>query len=203
LDGGATDGDAAEEVEADVVSVGVDEVFGDAGEVDGGGDEGCGVGCGIEFVERRGDGGGVVDGPLEGEGAALGGVERGDDGRGDGLVADGVGGEEDVEGEVAPSADVDDFGLVLGEGPGAVGVLELGLGAVVFTRIAEMLDDDILNVGAGVGEAPSDELVAACDDEGNAGEGEAGDVESCADGGGGICGGVDVKGGFVPDVGGG
>ena len=42
LDGGSADGDAAEEVVADVVGVGVDEVLGGAGEAGEGGDEGGG-----------------------------------------------------------------------------------------------------------------------------------------------------------------
>ena len=61
--------------------------------------------------------------------------------------------------------------------------------------LAEVLDEDVLDVGAGVGEAPGDVGVAADDDEGDAGEGEAFDVQRS--------GAVGVEGGFVPDVGGG
>ena len=81
--------------------------------------------------------------------------------------------------------------VVVGDGgPGVVGAFVLGDGA----GFAEVLDEDVLDVGSGVGEAPGDEGVAADDDEGNAGEGEAFDVEGR--------GAVGVEGGFVPDVGG-
>ncbi len=83
------------------------------------------------------------------------------------------------------------FGVMGDGGPGVVGTLVLGVGTV----LAEVLDEDVLDVGAGVGEAPGDVWVAAYDDEGNAGEGEAFDIERR--------GAADVEGGFVPDVGGG
>ena len=173
LGGGSADGDAAEEVVADVVRVGVDEVLGGAGEAGEGGDERGGVGGGVDGEEGAGEGGGVVDGPGEREGAVLGGIERGDDGGFDGGGAEGVGGGEDVEGDVAAGAHVDEFGVMGDGGPGAVGALVLGGVAV----LAEVLDEDVLDVGAGVGEAPGDVGVAAYDDEGDAGEGEACDVE--------------------------
>ena len=214
LGGGSADGDAAEEVVADVVGIGVDEVLRDAAEAGEGGDEGGGVGGGVDGEEGCGLRGGIVDGPDEREGAVLAGIERRDDGCLDGGVAEGVGGGEDVEGDVAAGADADELGVVGDGGPGVVGVLVLGVGAV----FAEVLDEDVLDVGAGVGEAPGDGGVASDDDEGDAGEGEAFDVESrsCADGEGrsGVCGGgsggrsgigdgVGVEGRFVPDVGGG
>ena len=169
LGGGPADGDAAEKVVADVAGVGVDEVLRDAGEAAEGGDERGGVGGGVDGEEGRGLGGGIVDGPGEGEGTALGGIERRDDGGLDGGGADGVGGGEDVEGDVAAGTDADELGVV-GDGlPGVVGALVLGGGA----GFAEVFDEDVLDVGAGVGEAPGDGGVAADDDEGNAGEGEA------------------------------
>jgi hypothetical protein len=189
--GEAADGDAAEEVVADVVGVGVDEVLRDGTEACEGGDEGCGVGGGVDGEEGGGLGGGVVDGPGEGEGAAFGFEEGGDDGRLDGSGTDGVGGGEDVEGEVAAGADVDDFAVVGHGGPDVVGAFVFGIG----TLFAEVLDEDVLDVGTGIGEAPGDVGVAADDDEGDAGEGETFDGQSC--------GGIDVEGGFVPDVGGG
>ncbi len=169
LGGGSADGDAAEEVVADVVRVGVDEVLRDAAEAGEGRDERGGVGSGVDGEEGRGEGGGIVDGPGEGEGAVLGGVERGDDGGLDAGGADVVGGGEGVEGDVAAGAHVDDFGVMGDGGPGVVGALVLGGGA----GFAEVLDEDVLDVGAGVGEAPGVGGVAADDDEGNAGEGEA------------------------------
>ena len=64
------------------------------------------------------------------------------------------------------------FGVV-GDGlPGAVGALELGVAA----GAAEVFDVEVLDVGAEVGEAPGDVGVVADDDEGDAGEGDAGDV---------------------------
>ena len=53
----------------------------------------------------------------------LGGVERGDDGGLDGGGAEGVGGGEDVEGDVAAGADADEFGVMGDGGPGVVGAL--------------------------------------------------------------------------------
>ena len=127
-----------------------------------------------ELMARKGAGerGGIVDGPGEGEGAVLAGVERRDDGGLDGGGADGVGGGEDVEGDVAAGANVDEFGVMGDGGPGVVGAFVFGGGAI----LAEVLDEDVLDVGAGVGEAPGDVGVAADDDEGDAGEGEAFDV---------------------------
>ena len=57
-----------------------------------------------------------------------------------------------------------------------------------------MLDVDVLDVGAEVGEAPGDVVVVADDDEGSAGEGDSGDVE-----GSGGSWGFEV--GLVPDAG--
>ncbi len=91
LGSGSTDGDAAEEVIADVVRVGVDEILRDAAETGEGGDERGGVGGGVDGEEWRGEGGGIVDGPGEREGAVLGFVKRRDDGGLDAGGADGVG----------------------------------------------------------------------------------------------------------------
>ena len=95
----------------------------------------------------------------------LGGVERGDDGGFDGGGAEGVGGGEDVEGDVAASAHADEFGVMDDGRPGVVGSLVFGGGA----GFAEVFDEDVLDVGAGVGEGPGDVGVAADDDEGDAG----------------------------------
>ena len=57
-----------------------------------------------------------------------------------------------------------------------------------------MLDVDVLDSGAEVGEAPGDVVVVADDDEGNAGEGDSGDVEIAGGGGG-------LEVGLVPDAG--
>ncbi len=74
-------GDAADGVVADVaLVVGVDEVLCGAAEGGEGGDEAGTVGGGVDAEEGRGDVGGVVDGPAEGEGALLGWEDAGDDG---------------------------------------------------------------------------------------------------------------------------
>jgi hypothetical protein len=70
------------------------------------------------------------------------------------------------------------LGLVLGGGTGAAGVFDV----------------DVLDGGAEVGEAPGYVVVVADDDEGNAGEGDAGDVEIAGGGGG-------LEVGLVPDAG--
>ncbi len=190
--GGAADGDAADGVVADVFGVvGVDEVEGWAAEGGEGGYERCSGGGGVDVEEGRGDVTGVVDGPGEGDGAAFAVEERREDGCGDLRGADGFGGGEDVEGDVAASGYADVLGVVSDGSPGAVGLLVLGGGA----GAAEVFDAEILDVGTEVGESPGDVLIAADDDEGDAGEGEAGDVELGAGGG---CGGVEA--GFVPGV---
>ncbi len=74
--------------------------------------------------------------------------------------------------------------------PGAVRRLVFGGGA----DAAGVFDVDVLDVGAEVGEAPGDVVVVADDDEGNAGKGDAGDVEIA-----GGSGGFEV--GLVPDAG--
>ena len=76
----------------------------------------------------------------------------------------------DVEGDVGAAADVDDLGVVEDGLPGAVGGLELGSSR----RCRGGARCRVLDVGAEVGEAPGDVLVVADDDEGNAGEGDAG-----------------------------
>ncbi len=63
-------GDAANGVVADVaLIVGVDEVLCGAAEGGEGGDEAGAVGGGVDAEEGRVDGGGIVDGPAEGEGS--------------------------------------------------------------------------------------------------------------------------------------
>ncbi len=57
-----------------------------------------------------------------------------------------------------------------------------------------MFDVDVLDGGAEVGEAPGDVVVVADDDEGNAGEGDAGDVKVAGGGGG-------LEVGLIPDAG--
>ncbi len=171
----AANGDAADGVVGDVaVVVGVDEVEGEA-EVGEGGLHGGPVGGGVDGEEVGGEGGGVVEGPVEAEGAALVGVEAGDEG---GLVG-AVLGEGDGEGDVGAAADVDDLVLVADGPPGAGGGLVLGAGG----GAAGVLDVDVLDVGAEVGEAPGDVLVVADDDEGSAGEGDSGGVEGGLRGG--------------------
>jgi hypothetical protein len=61
----------------------------------------------------------------------------------------------------------------------------------VLAGAAEVLDVDVLDVGAHGGEAPGDMGVAAGEDEGQSWQGEAGDVERVV---------RRVEFGFVPDV---
>ena len=75
--------------------------------------------------EGRGDVGGVVDDPAEGEGALFGGENAGEDG-GDGGAVLGGG---DVEDDVFAAFDVDDLAVVEEGLPGAVLRLVLGGGA--------------------------------------------------------------------------
>ena len=100
-------------------------------------------------------------------------------------------GGEDVEDDVFAAADVDGLGVVddgchapSGDWNSRVGGGDAGA-----------LDVDVLDVGAEVGEAPGDVVVVADDDEGSAGESDAGDVEGGAGGGGGF------EVGLVPDAG--
>ncbi len=79
----------------------------------------------------------------------------------------------DVEDLVRAAADVDDLLPVEDGVPGAVG----GRRTLGFAGAAEVLDVEVLDIGAEVGEAPGDMVVVADDDEGGAGEGDAGDVE--------------------------
>ena len=95
--------------------------------------------------------------------------EAGDDGGGDAVVLGGG----DVEDDVFAAADVDDLALMEEGVPVAVGGLELGAGG----GDAGVLDVEVLDVGAEVGEAPGDVVVVAYDDEGRAGQGDSGDVE--------------------------
>ncbi len=60
--------------------------------------------------------------------------------------------------------------------PGSVGGAEL----LVLPGAAQGFDVDVLDVGAEVGKAPGDVRVVADDDEGEAGDGDAGDVEGLA-----------------------
>ncbi len=186
--GAAAEGNLAYGVVADVaLIVGVDEVLGGAAEGGEGGGEVGPVGGGVGGEERGGQVGGVVDGPAEGESAPLCWEDAGDDGCHGGAVLGGG----DVEDEVLASADVDGLFLVEDGMPGAVGGLELG----GIAGAAGVLDVDVLNLGAEVGEAPGDVSVVADDDEGDAGEGDSGYVELCSGGGWGL------EVGFVPDAG--
>ena len=79
----------------------------------------------------------------------------------------------DVDDYVFAALDVDDL-MIVEEGlPGAVLRFVFGGGA----GAAGVFDVDVLDGGAEVGEAPGDVVVVADDDEGNAGEGDSGDVE--------------------------
>ena len=171
--GAAAERDFADSVIADVaLVVSVDDVLGWAAEGGEGGDEAGPVGGGVDVKEGGGDVGGIVDGPAEGEGALFGGEDAGDDGGGDLAVLRGG----DVEDDVFVAADVDGLGLMEDAVPGSVGGFEFR----GFAGASEMLDVDVLNVGAEVGESPGDMVVVAYDDEGNTGEGDAGYVEVCS-----------------------
>ena len=184
----AAEGDAADGVVADVaLVVGVDDVRGGPAEGGEGFEEGGPVGGGVDVEERGRDVGGVVDGPAEGDGSLLGGEDGGDDG-GDDVAVPGGG---DVEDDVFAVADVDDFFLMEECLPVAVGGLVVTAGG----GGADVLDGDVLDVRAEVGEAPGDVIVVADDDEGDAGERDAGYVEVGAVG----VGGLEV--GLVPDAG--
>ena len=72
---------------------------------------------------------------------------------------------EEVEDDVSAEANVDGL-LIMDDGaPGAVGGLEFGLVVVE----AGVLDVDVLDVGAEVGESPGDMVVVADDDKGRPG----------------------------------
>ena len=88
----------------------------------------------------------------------------------------------DVEDDVFAAADVDGFALMEERMPVAVGGLELGAGGCE----ADAFDEEVLDVGIEVGEAPGDVVVVAYDDEGRAGDGDSGDVEGSAGRGGGL-----------------
>ena len=114
------------------------------------------------------------------------GEDAGDDGGGDVAVL----GEGDVEDDVLRAADVDDLFLMEDGVPGAVGGLVFG----VVAGAAGVFDEDVLHVGAEVGEAPGDVVVVADDDEGDSGKGDSGDVEVAG-------GGRGFEVGLVPDAG--
>ncbi len=114
------------------------------------------------------------------------GEDAGDDG-GDGGAVLGGG---DVDGYVFAALDVDGLLLVEDRVPGAVGGFVLG----GWAGAAGVLDVEVLDLGAEVGEAPGDVGVVADDDEGDAGEGDSGDVKLAGGGGG-------LEVGLVPDAG--
>jgi len=114
-----------------------------------------------------------------------------------------VTGGGDIDGYIFGAFDVDDLASVEEGLPHAVLRLVLGSGA----GAAGVFDVDVLDGGAEVGESPGDVVVVADDDEGNAGEGDSGDVE-IAGGGGGfstlaskLAGDPDLEIGLVPDAG--
>src|SRR6266702_991152 len=114
-------------------------------------------------------------------------ADAGDDGcRGAAVLGGG-----DVEDEVLASAHVDGLSLVEDGMPGAVSGLVFGCVA----SASGVLDVDVLDLGAEVGEAPGDMSVVADDDEGDAGEGDSGYVEVRSVRGWGL------EVGFVPDAG--
>jgi hypothetical protein len=166
----AAEGDVADGVVADVaLVVGIDEVLCGATEGGEGGDEAGAVGGGVDGEERRTDVGGIVDGPAEGERALFCGEDAGDDRSDDGAVLR----SRDVEGYVFAAFDVDDLVIVKERAPGAVLRCVLGGRA----GAADVLDVDVLDGGAEVGESPGDVCVMADDDEGDSGKRDAGDVE--------------------------
>ncbi len=182
----AADGDAADGVVADVaLVVGVDEVLRGAAEGGEGGDETGAIGGGVDGEEGWSDGGWVVDDPAEREGALFGGQDAGEDGSDGGAVARGG----DVDDYVFVAFDMDDFTIVEERLPGAVLRLVLCGGA----SASNVFDVDVLNGGAEIGESPGDVVVVAGDDEGDAGKGDAGDVEVA-----GGAGGFEVS--LVPDA---
>jgi hypothetical protein len=192
--GRAAQGDSAHGVVADVaLIVGVDDVLGGASEAAEGGEK-AGPVVGVVYVEGGDlEVGGVVDGPAEGEGAGMA-VGLGSFGREDGVEDGGEGvavaGGEDLEVDGALAFDLDGFGEVDDELPGVASGEEFLCGA----GAAGGFDVDVLDVGAEVGEAPGDVVVVADDDEGKAGDGDAGGVESP-----GGEGGLEI--GLVPDAG--
>lgn len=185
----AANGDAAQGVVADrAMVVGVDEVLRGAAEGGERADEGGAAFGGVDGEKGGRDVCGVEEGPAEGDGAGLGGQKWGDDRCGNRAVL----GEADVEGEVGVAADVDRLRAVEDGAPAAVGGLEL----LLRPGAAEVLDVEVLDVGAEVGEPPGDVGVVADDDEGGAGKGDAGDMEGgCGRG----CGSFEA--GLVPDAG--
>ncbi len=188
--------DVADGVVADVaLVVGVDEILRRAAEGGEGGDEAGSAGGGVDGEERGSDAGWIVDDPAEGESALFCREDAGDDGGDVGAVLGGG----DVEGDVFAAFDVDDLAIE------EEGLPDAGLGLVLVA--ADVLDVDVLDFGAEVGEAPGYVVVVAGDDEGNAGEGDAGDVEVACGGGGfstlasKLAGDPDLEVGLVPDAG--
>ena len=82
-------------------------------------------------------------------------------------------GGRNVEEDVFVGFDVDGFAIMEERFPGAVLGLVLGGGA----GAADVFDVDVLDFGSEVGEAPGYVVVVTDDDEGDAGKGDAGDVE--------------------------
>lgn len=189
---GAAEGNAADGMVDDVAGVvGGEEVLGGAGVGAGRLHESSSRGGGVEVSEGQGEVVCVVERPAQGDGAGLGG-EDGVEERG---VDRTVVCREQIKGDSATAANADDFGAVSGGPPLAVGGLELGGGP----GGVEVLDIEVLDVCAEVGEAPGDVVVVADDDVGNAGKRDAGDVKGCRRAGAGV--GAEVGG--VPDAGGG
>ena len=187
LDEAAAEGDFADGVVADVaLVVGVDDVLGGAAEGGEGGEEAGPVGGGVDVEEGGGDVGWGRRWSSGGRGL------RCSEGRmpemmGVVMLPCWVVGTSRMT-SLLPRTWM--ISCLMEDGvPGAVGGFVFGGVA----GAAGVLDVDVLHVGAEVGEAPGDVVVVADDDEGDAGKGDAGDVE------------VPVGGGFevglVPDAG--